>query len=111
MALWPAVFPDGQPLSTAVRVLDGLVRRHFRGCAETKTPVSWLEKAIATLLGYWAVPSHHCSPLDALSGAPGHARISCMFYFSCSVSAVATGLPSLVKPRDPPAVRFAAKPA
>src|SRR5882724_7557337 len=58
MAALPAVFPDGQTVEQGGPwYLMGLVRRHFRWLRETKTPVSWLENAIATLLAYWAVPA------------------------------------------------------
>src|SRR5258708_13320555 len=58
MAALPAVFPDGQTVEHGGPwYLMGLVRRHFRWLRETKTPVSWLENAIATLLAYWAVPA------------------------------------------------------
>jgi uncharacterized protein YjbI with pentapeptide repeats len=54
----PAVFPDGQTVERGGPwYLMGLVRRHFRWLRETKTPVSWMETTIATLLAYWAVPA------------------------------------------------------
>src|SRR5258707_4105847 len=58
MAALPAVFPDGQTVEQGGPWhLMGLVRRHFRWLRETKTPMSWIENAIATSLAYWTVPA------------------------------------------------------
>jgi uncharacterized protein YjbI with pentapeptide repeats len=97
MAALPAVFPDGQTVEQGGPwYLMGLVRRHFRWLRETKTPVSWLENAIATLLAYWAVPAtiaifwmRYLVRQD-MRGTSLH-----VLFFVLSVS-VATGLPSLV---------------
>ncbi len=97
MAALPAVFPDGQTVERGGPwYLMGLVRRHFRWLRETKTPVSWLENVIATLLAYWAVPAtvalmwvRYLVRQD-LRGTALH-----VFFFVLSVS-VATGLPSVV---------------
>jgi uncharacterized protein YjbI with pentapeptide repeats len=97
MAALPAVFPDGQTVEQGGPwYLMGLVRRHFRWLRETKTPVSWLENAIATLLAYWAVPTtiaifwmRYLVRQD-MRGTSLH-----VLFFVVSVS-VATGLPSLV---------------
>jgi uncharacterized protein YjbI with pentapeptide repeats len=97
MAALPAVFPDGQTVEQGGPwYLMGLVRRHFRWLRETKTPVSWLENAIATLLAYWAVPTtiaifwmRYLVRQD-MRGTSLH-----VLFFVLSVS-VATGLPSLV---------------
>jgi uncharacterized protein YjbI with pentapeptide repeats len=97
MAALPAVFPDGQTVEQGGPwYLMGLVRRHFRWLRETKTPVSWLENAIATLLAYWAVPTtiaifwmRYLVRQD-MRGSSLHVLL-----FVLSVS-VATGLPSLV---------------
>jgi len=97
MAALPAVFPDGQTVERGGPwYLMGLVRRHFRWLRETKTPVSWLENVIATLLAYWAVPTtvavlwmRYLVRQD-LRGTSLH-----VLFFVLSVS-VATGLPSVV---------------
>jgi uncharacterized protein YjbI with pentapeptide repeats len=97
MSALPAVFPDGQTVEQGGPwYLMGLVRRHFRWLRETKTPVSWLENAIATLLAYWAVPTtiaifwmRYLVRQD-LRGTSLH-----VLFFVLSVS-VATGLPSVV---------------
>jgi uncharacterized protein YjbI with pentapeptide repeats len=97
MAALPAVFPDGQTVEHGGPwYLMGLVRRHFRWLRETKTPVSWLENAIATLLAYWAVPATIVAlwmrylVRQDLRGTSLH-----VLFFVLSVS-VATGLPSVV---------------
>src|SRR6266404_1628692 len=97
MAALPAVFPDGQTVEQGGPwYLMGLVRRHFRWLRETKTPVSWLENAIATLLAYWAVPATIAAVWmrylvrQDMRGTSLH-----ILFFVLSVS-VATGLPSLV---------------
>jgi uncharacterized protein YjbI with pentapeptide repeats len=97
MAALPAVFPDGQTVEQGGPwYLMGLVRRHFRWLRETKTPVSWLENAIATLLAYWAVPTTIAAfwmrylVRQDMRGTSLH-----VLFFVLSVS-VATGLPSLV---------------
>jgi uncharacterized protein YjbI with pentapeptide repeats len=97
MAALPAVFPDGQTVEQGGPwYLMGLVRCHFRWLRETKTPVSWLENAIATLLAYWAVPTtialfwmRYLVRQD-MRGTSLH-----VLFFVLSVS-VATGLPSVV---------------
>jgi uncharacterized protein YjbI with pentapeptide repeats len=97
MAALPAVFPDGQTVERGGPwYLMGLVRRHFRWLRETKTPVSWLENVIATLLAYWAVPStiallwvRYLVRQD-LRGTSLH-----VLFFVLAVS-VATGLPAVV---------------
>jgi uncharacterized protein YjbI with pentapeptide repeats len=97
MAALPAVFPDGQTVERGGPwYLMGLVRRHFRWLRETKTPVSWMENVIATLLAYWAVPGtivllwlRYLVRQD-MRGTSLH-----VFFFVLSVS-VATGLPSVV---------------
>jgi uncharacterized protein YjbI with pentapeptide repeats len=97
MAALPAVFPDGQTVEQGGPwYLMGLVRRHFRWLRETKTPVSWLENAIAALLAYWAVPAtiaifwmRYLVRQD-MRGTSLH-----ILFFVLSVS-VATGLPSVV---------------
>src|SRR5438477_5407288 len=97
MAALPAVFPDGQTVEHGGPwYLMGLVRRHFRWLRETKTPVSWLENVIATLLAYWAVPTtiaifwmRYLVRQD-IRGSSLH-----VLFFVLSVS-VATGLPSVV---------------
>src|SRR6266404_5981452 len=97
MAALPAVFPDGQTVEQGGPwYLLGLVRRHFRWLRETKTPVSWLENAIATLLAYWAVPATIAAVWmrylvrQDMRGTSLH-----ILFFVLSVS-VATGLPSVV---------------
>jgi uncharacterized protein YjbI with pentapeptide repeats len=97
MAALPAVFPDGQTVEQGGPwYLMGLVRRHFRWLRETKTPVSWLENAIATLLAYWAVPATIAAlwmrylVRQDMRGTSLH-----VLFFVLSVS-VATGLPSVV---------------
>ena len=97
MAALPAVFPDGQTVEQGGPwYLMGLVRRHFRWLRETKTPVSWLENAIATLLAYWAVPATIAAVWmrylvrQDMRGTSLH-----ILFFVLSVS-VATGLPSVV---------------
>jgi len=97
MASLPAVFPDGQTVEHGGPwYLMGLVRRHFRWLRETKTPVSWLENAIATLLAYWAVPATIAAlwmrylVRQDMRGTSLH-----VLFFVLSVS-VATGLPSVV---------------
>ncbi len=97
MAALPAVFPDGQTVERGGPwYLMGLVRRHFRWLRETKTPVSWLENVIATLLAYWAVPAtiallwvRYLVRQD-MRGSSLH-----VLFFVLAVS-VATGLPSVV---------------
>ena len=97
MAALPAVFPDGLTVEHGGPwYLMGLVRRHFRWLRETKTPVSWLENAIATLLAYWAVPATIAAlwmrylVRQDMRGTALH-----VLFFVLSVS-VATGLPSVV---------------
>src|SRR6266404_7261991 len=97
MAALPAVFPDGQTVEQGGPwYLMGLVRRHFRWLRETKTPVSWLENTIATLLAYWAVPATIAAVWmrylvrQDMRGTSLH-----ILFFVLSVS-VATGLPSVV---------------
>jgi len=93
----PAVFPDGQTVERGGPwYLMGLVRRHFRWLRETKTPVSWMETTIATLLAYWAVPAtivllwvRYLVRQD-MRGTALH-----VLFFVLAVS-VATGLPSVV---------------
>jgi uncharacterized protein YjbI with pentapeptide repeats len=97
MAALPAVFPDGQTVERGGPwYLMGLVRRHFRWLRETKTPVSWMENVIATLLAYWAVPAtivllwvRYLVRQD-LRGTSLH-----VLFFVLSIS-VATGLPAVV---------------
>jgi uncharacterized protein YjbI with pentapeptide repeats len=97
MSALPAVFPDGQTVERGGPwYLMGLVRRHFRWLRETKTPVSWLENVIATLLAYWAVPAtiallwvRYLVRQD-MRGSSLH-----VLFFVLAVS-VATGLPSVV---------------
>jgi uncharacterized protein YjbI with pentapeptide repeats len=97
MSALPAVFPDGQTVERGGPwYLMGLVRRHFRWLRDTKTPVSWMENVIATLLAYWAVPAtiallwmRYLVRQD-LRGTSLH-----VLFFVLSVS-VATGLPSVV---------------
>ena len=97
MSALPAVFPDGQTVERGGPwYLMGLVRRHFRWLRETKTPVSWMENVIATLLAYWAVPAtiallwmRYLVRQD-LRGTSLH-----VLFFVLAVS-VATGLPSVV---------------
>jgi uncharacterized protein YjbI with pentapeptide repeats len=97
MAALPAVFPDGQTVERGGPwYLMGLVRRHFRWLRESKTPVSWLENVIATLLAYWAVPAaivllwvRYLVRQD-MRGTSLH-----VLFVVLSVS-VATGLPSVV---------------
>ena len=97
MSALPAVFPDGQTVERGGPwYLMGLVRRHFRWLSEAKTPVSWMENVIATLLAYWAVPAtilllwvRYLVRQD-LRGSSLH-----VLFFVLSVS-VATGLPSVV---------------
>src|SRR5438477_1623291 len=97
MSELPAVFPDGQTVERGGPwYLMGLVRRHFRWLRETKTPVSWMENTIATLLAYWAVPAtivffwmRYLVRQD-MRGTSLH-----VLFFVLSVS-VATGLPSVV---------------
>jgi uncharacterized protein YjbI with pentapeptide repeats len=97
MAALPAVFPDGQTIERGGPwYLMGLVRRHFRWLRETKTPVSWMENVIASLLAYWAVPAtivllwvRYLVRQD-LRGTSLH-----VLFFVLSVS-VATGLPAAV---------------
>src|SRR5215470_12476855 len=97
MSALPAVFPDGQTVERGGPwYLMGLVRRHFRWLRESKTPVSWLETAIATALAYWAVPViiallwvRYLVRQD-LRSTSFH-----VLFFVLSVS-VATGLPAVV---------------
>jgi uncharacterized protein YjbI with pentapeptide repeats len=97
MSALPAVFPDGQTVERGGPwYLMGLVRGHFRWLRETKTPVSWMENVIATLLAYWAVPAtiallwmRYLVRQD-LRGTSLH-----VLFFVLAVS-VATGLPSVV---------------
>src|SRR5258707_5147602 len=97
MAALPAVFPDGQTVEQGGPwYLMGVVRRHFRWLRGTKTPVSWLGNAIATLLAYWAVPATIAAlwmrylVRQDMRGTALH-----VLFFVLSVS-VATGLPSVV---------------
>ncbi len=97
MSSLPAVFPDGQTVERGGPwYLMGLARRHFRWLRETKTPVSGMESAIASLLAYWAVPAtivllwmRYLVRQD-LRGTALH-----VLFFVLSL-AVATGLPSAV---------------
>jgi uncharacterized protein YjbI with pentapeptide repeats len=97
MAALPAVFPDGQTVERGGPwYLNGLVRRHFRWLRESKTPASWMENTIATLLAYWAVPAtivllwlRYLVRQD-LRGTALH-----VLFFVLAVS-VATGLPEVV---------------
>jgi uncharacterized protein YjbI with pentapeptide repeats len=97
MSALPAVFPDGQTVERGGPwYLMGLARRHFRWLRETKTPVSGMESAIASLLAYWAVPAtivllwmRYLVRQD-LRGTALH-----VLFFVLSL-AVATGLPSAV---------------
>jgi uncharacterized protein YjbI with pentapeptide repeats len=58
MAALPAVFPDGQtPERDGPWFLMGLIRKHFRWLRDGGSPLSILETAVTTALGYWVVPA------------------------------------------------------
>ena len=54
----PAVFPDGRPLDKRADpwLLNVLVRAHFVRLRSDKPPLSWLQKWISIILGWWLVP-------------------------------------------------------
>src|SRR4029077_8484609 len=55
---FPSVITDGQTMEKdGAWYLMGLVRRHFRGSRDTRSPLSLLEASLAALLAYWIVPA------------------------------------------------------
>lgn len=55
----PAVLSDGRPLDRRTRpwLLIGLIRDHFLWLRKNRPPLPALEKGLALLLAYWAVPA------------------------------------------------------
>ncbi len=53
----PAVFPDGHPLDDrGPGLIVGLLRVHFWWIGRERSSTQWVEKTIAVLAAYWAVP-------------------------------------------------------
>jgi uncharacterized protein YjbI with pentapeptide repeats len=97
MAELPAVFPDGQTVERGGPwYLMGLVRRHFRWLRETKTPVSWMETTISTLLAYWTVPATIALLWVRYLVRQDIRGTSLQVLFFVFAVSVATGLPSVV---------------
>jgi uncharacterized protein YjbI with pentapeptide repeats len=58
VAQLPAIFPDGKKLDDSLPWFAGwLARRHFRWLKNSRSPLAFLETALAVLILYWVTPA------------------------------------------------------